>query len=95
MSKITGYVISADKGLRVAKGAIDLWEKDGTTPLEKSNCDYEGNFQFDDLEPGSYWLEFGAPFFDPIRVPELGKGFIEIGEDEEKEYEIRAVYTAL
>ena len=95
MSVIRGYVVSADKGLRVAKGAIDLYREGMATALEKSNCDYEGNFQFDDLEPGSYWLEFGAPFFDPIRVPELKKGFIEIGEDEEKEYEIRATYTAL
>jgi hypothetical protein len=92
MSKITGYVVSTEKGLRVAKGAIDLWEKDGTTPLEKSNCDYEGNFSFS-VEPGIYFLEFGAPFFDPVRIPE--KGWIEISEDEEKEYEVRAVYTAL
>ena len=92
MSKIKGYVVSADKGLRVPKMSIDLWEKDGTAPLEKSNCDYEGNFSFS-VSSGIYFLEFGAPFFDPIRVPE--RGFIEIGEDEEKEYEVRAVYTAL
>ena len=93
MSIIRGYVVSADKGLRVAKGAIDLHREGTAEAVEKNNCDYEGNFEFSDVEPGSYWLEFGAPFFDPIRVPK--KGFIELEDAEEKEYEIRAVYTAL
>lgn len=92
MSKITGYVISADKGLRIPKMAIDLWRVGDSKALNQSNTDYEGNFSFV-VEPGTYWLECMAPFFDPIRTPE--KGFIEISEDEEKEYEIRAVYTAL
>lgn len=88
MSIIKGYVVNKTNNLRVPFCSMNLFEKGESVPLEKSNTDENGEFEFS-VPAGSYRLMFAGPMFEPMRVD------VEIDEDVEQRFAIETQSIAL
>ena len=88
VSIIKGYVTKKDPDQRLPWGAVDLFREGEAEPVIKSHTDAQGEFEFHML-PGVYVISFMAPLYEPV------KQRVEIGEGEEKTYEITTYFMGL